>query len=103
MVFWYAIKAIFGLRVSTEEEEEGLDIGEHGQVAYIFSSEPKAPVMERVPQTLRGTLKTQRAVKNVDMNWKLLIGSCILTAGLLFNIGAPSALGRAWDWAWARS
>ena len=28
------IKAIFGLRVSAEEEEEGLDIGEHGQEAY---------------------------------------------------------------------
>lgn len=36
VIFWYAIKAIFGLRVSKEEEEEGLDIGEHGQVAYIF-------------------------------------------------------------------
>jgi ammonium transporter, Amt family len=34
LVFWYAIKAVFGLRVSKEEEEEGLDIGEHGQVAY---------------------------------------------------------------------
>jgi Amt family ammonium transporter len=34
LVFWYAIKAIAGLRVSREEEEEGLDIGEHGQVAY---------------------------------------------------------------------
>jgi ammonium transporter, Amt family len=33
-VFWYAIKALLGLRVSKEEEEEGLDIGEHGQVAY---------------------------------------------------------------------
>ena len=33
-VFWYVIKAVFGLRVSKEEEEEGLDIGEHGQVAY---------------------------------------------------------------------
>ncbi len=33
-VFWYAIKAVFGLRVSAKEEEEGLDIGEHGQVAY---------------------------------------------------------------------
>jgi Amt family ammonium transporter len=28
------IKAIFGLRVSAEEEEMGLDIGEHGQEAY---------------------------------------------------------------------
>ncbi len=34
LIFWYAIKATIGLRVSKEEEEEGLDIGEHGQVAY---------------------------------------------------------------------
>jgi Amt family ammonium transporter len=34
LVFWFAIKATLGLRVSKEEEEEGLDIGEHGQVAY---------------------------------------------------------------------
>jgi Amt family ammonium transporter len=34
LVFWYAIKATLGLRVSKQEEEEGLDIGEHGQVAY---------------------------------------------------------------------
>jgi Amt family ammonium transporter len=33
-VFWYAIKMIVGLRVSKDEEEEGLDIGEHGQDAY---------------------------------------------------------------------
>ena len=33
-VFWYAIKVTVGLRVSKQEEEEGLDIGEHGQVAY---------------------------------------------------------------------
>jgi Amt family ammonium transporter len=30
----YAIKATIGLRVSEEEEEEGLDIGEHGMNAY---------------------------------------------------------------------
>jgi Amt family ammonium transporter len=35
LVFWSAIKATVGLRVSKAEEEEGLDIGEHGQVAYI--------------------------------------------------------------------
>jgi Amt family ammonium transporter len=34
LVFWYAIKATIGLRVSKEEEQEGLDLGEHGQVAY---------------------------------------------------------------------
>jgi ammonium transporter, Amt family len=33
-IFWYAIKLTIGLRVSKDEEEEGLDIGEHGQVAY---------------------------------------------------------------------
>ncbi|HVQ12886.1 MAG TPA: ammonium transporter, partial [Vicinamibacterales bacterium] len=33
-VFWYAIKLTIGLRVTKAEEEEGLDIGEHGQVAY---------------------------------------------------------------------
>jgi Amt family ammonium transporter len=36
-IFWYLIKMTVGLRVSKEEELEGLDIGEHGQNAYIFS------------------------------------------------------------------
>lgn len=31
---WLAIKAIMGVRVSAEEEIEGLDIGEHGNRAY---------------------------------------------------------------------
>src|SRR4029453_8407603 len=31
LVFWFAVKATLGLRVSKEEELEGLDIGEHGQ------------------------------------------------------------------------
>jgi Amt family ammonium transporter len=34
LVVWYAIKALLGVRVSPEEEEEGLDIGEHGMRAY---------------------------------------------------------------------
>jgi len=34
MVVWVALKAILGIRVSAEEEAEGLDIGEHGQHAY---------------------------------------------------------------------
>ncbi len=34
LIIFIAIKAIMGLRVSAEEEEEGLDIGEHGQEAY---------------------------------------------------------------------
>lgn len=34
LLFWSIIKATVGLRVSAEEEAEGLDIGEHGQAAY---------------------------------------------------------------------
>jgi Amt family ammonium transporter len=34
MLVFMAIKATMGLRVSAEEELEGLDVGEHGNVAY---------------------------------------------------------------------
>ncbi len=34
LVFWKIIKATIGIRVPAEEEIEGLDIGEHGNVAY---------------------------------------------------------------------
>jgi ammonium transporter, Amt family len=35
LVVWYVVKAAFGgIRVSAEEEIEGLDIGEHGNEAY---------------------------------------------------------------------
>ena len=34
LAVWYAIKATIGIRVSAEEELEGLDIGEHGNQAY---------------------------------------------------------------------
>lgn len=34
LVVWYIIKAVLGVRVSAEEETEGLDIGEHGNEAY---------------------------------------------------------------------
>lgn len=33
-IFWLVLKAILGIRVSPEEEIEGLDIGEHGMEAY---------------------------------------------------------------------
>jgi len=33
-IAWYALKAIFGIRVSEEEEYEGLDVGECGLEAY---------------------------------------------------------------------
>lgn len=34
LILWFLIKLVFGLRVSRDEESEGLDIGEHGNVAY---------------------------------------------------------------------
>ncbi len=34
LIFWSILKAIMGIRVSAEEEAEGLDIGEHGISAY---------------------------------------------------------------------
>jgi Amt family ammonium transporter len=33
-ISWYALKLTVGLRVSAEEEMEGLDVGEHGSLAY---------------------------------------------------------------------
>lgn len=33
-IFWLALKATLGIRVSAEEELKGLDIGEHGMEAY---------------------------------------------------------------------
>jgi Amt family ammonium transporter len=34
LVFWSVIKVLMGLRVTQEEEVEGLDMGEHGMEAY---------------------------------------------------------------------
>jgi ammonium transporter, Amt family len=34
LIFWNVIKATMGIRVPVEEEINGLDIGEHGNVAY---------------------------------------------------------------------
>jgi Amt family ammonium transporter len=34
LIAWGLIKVVLGIRVSEEEEMEGLDIGEHGLGAY---------------------------------------------------------------------
>jgi Amt family ammonium transporter len=39
-VVWYALKATIGIRVSPEEERDGLDIGEHGMQAYTGLGSP---------------------------------------------------------------
>jgi Amt family ammonium transporter len=33
-VVWFGLKLTIGIRVSAEEEQEGLDLGEHGAEAY---------------------------------------------------------------------
>jgi len=39
-VIWYALKATIGIRVSPEEERDGLDVGEHGMQAYTGLGSP---------------------------------------------------------------
>ena len=43
---WLALKKTLGIRVSREEEIQGLDIGEHGNIAYPDF----APVTEAIPR-----------------------------------------------------
>jgi Amt family ammonium transporter len=49
-IVFFAIKKVIGLRVSDAEQLEGLDIGEHGNVAYggfVFESTgPSAVISE---------------------------------------------------------
>jgi Amt family ammonium transporter len=43
LVFWLLIKVTMGVRVTEEEEIEGLDLGEHGNLAYPdFATDPSA-------------------------------------------------------------
>jgi Amt family ammonium transporter len=47
VVFWFALKSIFGIRVTPEEEFQGLDISEHGMEAYSgFAKESALGVSE---------------------------------------------------------
>jgi ammonium transporter, Amt family len=46
LVFWYVIKAAIGLRVDPSEEQQGLDVGEHGQMAYVFSDVVAQPAAD---------------------------------------------------------
>jgi Amt family ammonium transporter len=47
LAFWAVVKLAMGLRVSKTEEMEGLDVGEHGEVAYIIPS-AGVPKLEQV-------------------------------------------------------
>jgi len=55
LVFWYAIKLTLGVRVSPEEELEGLDIGEHGSPAYPDFATHGSSIVG-VPPTAAGPL-----------------------------------------------
>jgi Amt family ammonium transporter len=46
LIFWLAIKYTIGLRVSKQEEIEGLDFGEHGQEAYTGFAQPVTRAIE---------------------------------------------------------
>jgi len=52
LMAWLAIKAVMGLRVSLQEEIEGLDIGEHGNSAYpeFLTRKPIYSVYSYVPK-----------------------------------------------------
>ena len=54
-IFWLALKATLGIRVTPEEELEGLDIGEHGMEAYSgFLKEAGAGGIHSVPSGMTG-------------------------------------------------
>jgi Amt family ammonium transporter len=40
-IVWYVIKSIMGIRVSLEDETQGIDISEFGHTAYSFDFNPR--------------------------------------------------------------
>ncbi|MCG3204189.1 MAG: Ammonia channel [Elusimicrobia bacterium] len=55
-ITFYVIKMVYGLRVSLQEEIEGLDIGEHGQLAYPEFVSRKA-THQAIPIMMEGVSK----------------------------------------------
>jgi Amt family ammonium transporter len=53
LIIFFVLRATVGLRVSDEEQLEGLDLGEHGNVAYggfVFESTgPNAVIQKESP------------------------------------------------------
>src|SRR3989344_4398509 len=60
-ISWAVIRATIGLRVSTTEEIEGLDAGEHGMPAYDFDLVP-APVFATPPMSPQRIYKKEPAM-----------------------------------------
>ena len=64
---WIAIKYIMGLRVPLEEELEGLDIGEHGNVAYPdFAAATQLIPAASTPLTTQSVTPVAKAIKVVN-------------------------------------
>jgi Amt family ammonium transporter len=61
VIAFSVVKAICGLRVSAEEEIEGLDIGEHGMEAYVLTS-PSTSEHMLAEMTAKG-MKTAPSMK----------------------------------------
>ena len=58
LIFWKIIQATIGLRVSAEEEMEGLDIGEHGNIAYpdfVTVTARGAAIVDAAGRTVQGS------------------------------------------------
>ncbi len=60
---WFVIKKIMGIRVSREEELAGLDIGEHGNVAY-----PDFASVDVVTDTDGESVVTENTERSVEIN-----------------------------------
>jgi Amt family ammonium transporter len=65
LIFW-VVQILMGLRVSEEEEREGLDYGEHGMHAYDFGTgggglSPAIPAMRSEPTPVASTLATENS------------------------------------------
>ena len=57
LIFWKIIAATVGIRVPAEEEIEGLDIGEHGNVAYpdfVTVTARGAAIVDAAGRTVQG-------------------------------------------------
>jgi Amt family ammonium transporter len=58
LIFWKIIQATVGMRVSAEEEIEGLDIGEHGNIAYpdfVTVAARGAAIVDAAGSVVQGT------------------------------------------------
>jgi len=58
LIFWKIIQATIGVRVAPEEEMEGLDIGEHGNIAYpdfVTVTARGAAIVDVAGRTVQGS------------------------------------------------